>query len=140
MVWSEVSGPGTVTFTNPNTAATTATFSTAGIYILRLTGSDSALSTSADVTIAVNAANQAPAVSAGSDQTITLPNSAGLNGTAGDDGLPGGSVLAINWSKVSGPGSVTFTPSDAATTTASFSAAVVTYPPDGQRLPADQHG
>ena len=32
--------------------------------------------------------NQAPTVSAGSNQTITLPNAATLNGTVSDDGLP----------------------------------------------------
>jgi len=51
--WTFVDGPGTVNFTNANAASTTATFSTAGSYTLRLTASDSALSGSADLTVLV---------------------------------------------------------------------------------------
>ena len=80
--WSKTSGPGTVTFANANAAATTATFSTAGTYVLRLTASDSALSSSDEVTLTVSAAggNVAPTANAGSDQTITLPAGATLTG------------------------------------------------------------
>src|SRR5262249_2205348 len=38
--WSVVSGPGTATFGTPTQAATSATFSAAGTYVLRLTASD----------------------------------------------------------------------------------------------------
>jgi hypothetical protein len=51
--WSQVSGPGTVMFANPNAAATTATFSAAGPYVLRLTANDGSLSASDDVAITV---------------------------------------------------------------------------------------
>jgi len=51
--WSKVSGPGTVTFANPNSPATTATFSKAGSYTLRLTANDSALASSDDVVVSV---------------------------------------------------------------------------------------
>ena len=53
--------------------------------------------------------NKAPVVNAGPDQTITLPSDANLNGTVTDDGLPNPpkKVTAL-WSKVSGPGTVTF--------------------------------
>ena len=124
-VWTVVSGPGTVTFANASNPVTTATFSTAGSYVLRLTASDSALSGSDDIGITVNAAppvNQAPVVNAGPDQTITLPASANLAGTVTDDGLPNPpATLTITWSKVSGPGTVTFGNASAKTTTASFS-------------------
>jgi RHS repeat-associated protein len=53
--WSKVSGPGTVTFSSPSTATTQATFSASGTYVLQLTANDSQLSTSANVTITVNA-------------------------------------------------------------------------------------
>ena len=66
--------------------------------------------------------NEAPAVSAGADQTITLPGGASLDGTATDDGLPGG-ALATVWSKASGPGAVTFADASAVDTTAGFSEA-----------------
>jgi hypothetical protein len=49
VTWSMVSGPGTVNFTNANTAYTTATFSTIGDYVLRLTVSDGLLNASSDV-------------------------------------------------------------------------------------------
>jgi hypothetical protein len=49
--WSKVSGPGTVTFGNSSSASTTATFSTAGTYVLQLTASDSVLTATSNVTV-----------------------------------------------------------------------------------------
>jgi hypothetical protein len=50
-----------------------------------------------------SAANTAPVVNAGTNQTITLPtNSATLSGTATDDGLPNG-TLTTTWTQISGP-------------------------------------
>ncbi len=66
--------------------------------------------------------NQAPTVSAGSNQTITLPNAATLNATVSDDGLPQGGSVTSTWSQVSGPGTTTFANVNAVDTTASFSA------------------
>ena len=66
--------------------------------------------------------NTAPVVSAGPNRTVTLPASASLAGTASDDGLPG-DTLTSTWSKVSGPGTVTFGNARSPATTASFSAA-----------------
>ena len=40
LAWSQVSGPGTVTFANPNQAVTTAAFSDVGSYVLQLSASD----------------------------------------------------------------------------------------------------
>jgi uncharacterized repeat protein (TIGR03803 family) len=51
---SKVSGPGTVGFGNVNAIDTAATFSTNGMYVLRLTASDGALSASNDVTVIIN--------------------------------------------------------------------------------------
>jgi PA14 domain/K319L-like, PKD domain len=58
VVWSKISGRedsagGTVTFANPNSPVTTATFGADGIYVLRLTVSDGAVTVSDDVTITV---------------------------------------------------------------------------------------
>jgi len=66
--------------------------------------------------------NQPPSVNAGPDSSVTLPNVASLNGTVSDDGRPNGTVTTA-WSKVSGPGTVTFGSASTADTTASFSAA-----------------
>ena len=123
--WSQVSGPGTVTFGSANNASTSASFSVDGIYVLRLTVSDSALASSDDVQITVNPAspqNLAPQVNAGPDQAITLPASASMSGSATDDGLPNPpAALTYGWAMVSGPGAVTFGSASSASTSASFS-------------------
>ncbi len=125
--WSKLSGPGTVTFGNASLPATTAGFSLAGTYVLRLTATDTLLTTTSDTTITVNPAgptNQPPVVSAGANQTITLPASASLSGTATDDGLPNPpALLTRTWSKLSGPGTVTFGNASLPATTAGFSLA-----------------
>ncbi len=119
--WTKQSGPGTVTFADTHAVDTTAGFSTNGVYVLRLSATDGALTTSDDVTITVNPTpNVAPVVSAGSNQTVTLPSSAALDGTVSDDGLPSGS-LTSTWTKQSGPGTVTFADTHAVDTTAGFS-------------------
>ena len=125
VTWSKVSGPGTVTFGNASTPITTASFSTAGTYTLRLTANDSEFQVSDDAVVVVNPANQAPVVNAGADQTITLPGNANLSGTASDDGLPAGSSLAVSWAMIAGPGTVTFGSPNSLTTTATFSASGV---------------
>ena len=63
--------------------------------------------------------NQPPTVNAGADQTITLPATASLLGSASDDGKPG--ALTTTWTKLSGPGAVSFGNPSALATTASFS-------------------
>jgi hypothetical protein len=67
------------------------------------------------------AGNQPPVVSAGADQTITLPAVANLSGTASDDGLPNPpGKLTLTWSMVSGALPVSFADASAASTTATF--------------------
>jgi hypothetical protein len=67
-------------------------------------------------------ANQRPSVTAGANQTITLPANAALNATVADDGLPSPpGLLSCAWSKVSGPGTVTFANAAVPNTIASFS-------------------
>jgi len=65
--------------------------------------------------------NRPPAVNAGADQMIDLPETANLMGTAIDDGQPSG-TLSYTWSKVSGPGNVAFGSTTDPNTTATFSA------------------
>ena len=126
--WTKVSGPGTVTFGNPNAVDTTASSRAAGTYVLRLSVTDSALTANDEVTVVVNPpspTNAPPSVSAGADQTVTLHRpSASLDGTVTDDGLPNPpGATTPTWSKVSGPGTVTFGNPNAVDTTATFSAA-----------------
>ncbi len=52
--WLKASGPGNVDFANASSPATTATFSMAGTYTLRLEADDSEQSSADDVTIVVN--------------------------------------------------------------------------------------
>src|SRR5438552_5043914 len=54
--WSQVSGPGTVSFSNPSALISTATFSESGAYVLRLTVSDGALAAIDDMAVTVNRA------------------------------------------------------------------------------------
>ncbi len=130
--WSEISGPGTVAFANASSTNTTATFSTNGVYVLKLSASDGVSSNSSTVTITVE---QAPVVALATPAIITWPgNQVVLNGIVTDDGLPVGGVLNAVWTQISGPGSVSFSPSlstnelagtaltNELTTTATFSA------------------
>jgi hypothetical protein len=59
------------------------------------------------VTYRTPGANVAPIVSAGSNLAVTLPGVASLTGTVTDDGKPNGTVTTT-WSKVNGPGTVSF--------------------------------
>ncbi len=67
-------------------------------------------------------ANQPPTVSAGPNRSAEAGAIITLIGSASDDGRPTGS-LDVQWSVVSGPGSVTFGNAHAAETVASFSVA-----------------
>ncbi len=68
--------------------------------------------------------NLAPTVDAGPDQSVVLPSSASLSGSVSDDGLPNPpGVTTHQWSKVGGPGTVSFGDATALSTTATFSAA-----------------
>lgn len=72
----------------------------------------------------VTTGNAAPTVNAGPDTQVTLPAVARLRATFTDDGLPvNPGVPAFQWSRVSGPGTVSFNPSDSPATEATFSTA-----------------
>ncbi|MEJ2265808.1 MAG: SdiA-regulated domain-containing protein, partial [Anaerolineales bacterium] len=53
VVWSQVSGPGTASFADANALSTTASFSSAGTYVLNLTASDGELSGGDDLNVYV---------------------------------------------------------------------------------------
>ncbi len=109
--WQQIRGPGKSVLSNTNTLSPTATFPAAGIYILRLSATDGALTNGSDLAITVRVPeNQAPVLNAGPDLTITLPEVASLNGSWSDDGNPLGINKISDWSKKSGPGHVLFTP------------------------------
>jgi hypothetical protein len=122
--WTQISGPGTASFANPNVASTTATFSAPGTYGLQLSGYDGALTSTDTVSVVVTdggTTNAPPSVNAGPDQTITLPtNTASLAGTVTD---PEAQPVTSTWVKASGPGTVTFGNAAAQSTTATFGSA-----------------
>jgi PKD repeat protein len=124
--WTKVTGPGTVTFGNANSASTTASFSTAGIYTLRLTASDGSLTTTDDVVVEVIPAmvptNAAPMVNVGPNLSVELPNTLNLSGTVTDDGLPTAGTLTLQWT-ATGPGNAQFGNATSANTSAQFSTA-----------------
>lgn len=68
--WTKEEGTGTVSFSAPSSLTTTATFSTAGSYRLRLTADDGALSTSDDVLVTVTAASTTLTFTAAEDASI----------------------------------------------------------------------
>lgn len=113
-VWTKISG-GAATITNPNNLSTTVTGLAAGSYVFRLTATDNLGATGYDeISITVQAANVAPTVNAGTDQSITLPtNSITLVGTASDSD---GSIASTTWTKISG-GAATITNPNSLTTT-----------------------
>ena len=121
-----VSGVGTVTFANPAARATSATFSAAGTYTLRLTASDSALSASDTVVVIVNPApvNQPPVVNAGPESDDHAAGHGELVGTATDE-RPTQPAREPDHDLVEGQrsGTVTFGNASARATTATFSLA-----------------
>lgn len=52
--WSKVSGPGTVTFTNPTSLETDCTFSEAGVYVINLTASDGEFTSADSITVTID--------------------------------------------------------------------------------------
>ncbi|HWK04077.1 MAG TPA: PKD domain-containing protein [Puia sp.] len=106
--WSEVSGPAGYTIGSPSASATSVTNLVQGVYIFRLSVTNSQGNSATDmVTVTVNPAPVIiPIANAGNDITITLPvNMVSLNGSASSN--PGGGTLTYAWSEVSGPAQYT---------------------------------
>ncbi len=70
--------------------------------------------------------NFPPAVSAGVDRFVVISGQTYLSGAVKDDGKPR-PAPAVQWSKESGPGKVTFADANAAETTARFSSRANTF-------------
>jgi hypothetical protein len=100
--WSKVSGSGTVTFGSATSASSTAAFSVAGVYVLRLAVGDSALTGNDTLTVTVAADTTAPGTPAApitSNATSATPTLSGTTEayatiTIFDDGVLIGSVIA----------------------------------------------
>ena len=114
------------TFATIGSAQTIAMSTNALVGLAATSGSTSAAGTTIieNVTISPTPINIGASVDAGPDATITLPSTATLSGTMSDDGKPAPpAAVTTAWTKLSGPGSVTFGNSSAVGTTASFTAA-----------------
>lgn len=112
--WSQVSGPGTALIDFPDHELTTALFDEPGVYVLRLTVSDTELAGEDETTVTIEPENQRPLVDAGADAVISLPAATlALAGAVDDDGLPSTGTLTTSWSSVAGPAAVVFDDSSA---------------------------
>jgi hypothetical protein len=118
--WQVVAGPGSVTIASAGALNTSASFSQPGFYHLRLSATDGQYVASSDVGVTVIRGNEAPAVNAGADVTAFQNTGARFAAEVQDDGLPAGNPVSVAWSKVSGPGNVTFTPGNSVRTHAMF--------------------
>jgi fibronectin type 3 domain-containing protein len=135
--WTKVSGPGTVTFGNAGAASTTATFSSAGSYVLRLTGNDGQLTAADDVVVAASdtgALTLDVPVRAGADDAEERTSSGAVTLTSGDLNLgqdgANAQMSGLRFTGVALPKGVTiitawlqFQVDEASTTTASLTVA-----------------
>ncbi|MGE0171914.1 MAG: Ig-like domain repeat protein [Oligoflexales bacterium] len=97
--WSQVSGPGSITFSSPTQEDTSALADADGSYVLRLTATDSAgNSASDDVNFVWD--TTPPSVNVGSD--VSAASSHNIDATVT------GSAVTYQWAKISGPGAITF--------------------------------
>jgi hypothetical protein len=121
--WVMVSGQGSVTISNGNTAIPAVIGLSPGVYIFQLTVTDNSGASSTDqVTITVNPEptlpNQPPIANAGYNLVITAPaNSIVLNGSSSFD--PDGTIVYYGWQQVSGPSTAGITNNNTATPTLS---------------------
>jgi len=102
--WTKVSGPGTITFNDTTILHPQISANTDGTYVLRLTVTDVAGNTAND-TFTLVWDTAMPSVDAGINQTtgtaFTQSSSSASDSGAG--------ITSYSWSKVSGPGTVSFT-------------------------------
>ncbi len=113
--WSKISGPGTVTFGNTAQPATMATFSAAGNYVLRLSGSNALAQTSRDLAVNVTAFSR-PQIS-----NVAMTNGKfqmQLDGPAGWNYNVQTSSNLVNWSVLlmTNPATLPFSWTDAGAT------------------------
>lgn len=109
--WSQVSGPGTITFSNANSPSSTATASTFGTYVLQWTINNGSCSTSSNVSVTFD---EMPVPSAAGSDAAICGLTINLNGNTPNVGVGA-------WSMQSGPGTITFGNSSSATSTATAS-------------------
>jgi hypothetical protein len=119
--WVTVSGPGSITISNSNTATPNVVGLQPGGYVFELTVTDNKGATAkdqVDVTVLPKSLlpNQTPVANAGNNQTITAPlNSVSLNGSSSFD--PDGTISGYSWKQISGPSASSITAGNTSTPT-----------------------
>ncbi|MEO6489288.1 MAG: Ig-like domain-containing protein [Ferruginibacter sp.] len=121
--WIKIAGPVGETITIPNSALTTVTGMSQGLYQFQLTVTDNSGATNTDivqvnVSAALPPANILPDANAGPDLAITLPVSMVIVNGIGID--PDGTVTAYAWRKLSGPAGSVISNSITPTTSLTF--------------------
>jgi hypothetical protein len=139
--WVMISGQGSVTISNGNTATPSVVGLIPGAYVFQLTVTDNSGATNTDqVSITVNPAptqpNQNPVANAGNNLTITAPaNSIMLNGSSSFD--PDGTIQGYLWTQLSGPSASTISnPGDVSPTVSGLVVGTYVY----QLLVTDNNG
>jgi hypothetical protein len=119
IAWTKVSGPGSVAFGSASSADTTVSAGANGDYTIRLTVTDKAgWSNFAELDFTSDVS--APIVNAGADFYLNKANQTkNINATTSDAGT---GISTWQWTKTSGPGTVTFGATTAEDTTVSASA------------------
>ncbi len=115
-LWTKISGPSGAKFSNANSANTTVTSLSQGIYLFELKVTDNKGAATRDtMQVTVNrAANIPPVANAGTDKIITLPTSnISLSGSGTD---ADGTISSYLWTKISGPAGATFSNANSANT------------------------
>ncbi|MFN4235489.1 MAG: hypothetical protein ACK4IK_11870, partial [Bacteroidia bacterium] len=110
--WSQISGPGTISFNNVNSPTTSVTASVYGTYVLQWTINNGSCSTSSTVSITFD---EMPIPSAAGNDAAVCGLSINLNGNNPNIGVG-------NWTMQSGPGTITFGSASSPTTSATASA------------------
>ncbi len=107
-LWKKIAGPASFTIVNNSNSKTSVRNLVTGIYQFELRVKDDDGSTAMDtvrITVnSVNTINHAPVADAGTDQTITLPQTTiDLDGSNSAD--PDNNITSYKWTKISGPAS-----------------------------------
>ena len=108
--WSQVSGPTSATIADPSSQTTSVSFSQAGTYVFSLTGDDSALLGTDDVTVFVAASDttilQRPVVASADDAEEAATGGVNLNSTDLElvlDGSRGNQIVGMRFTGVTVP-------------------------------------
>ncbi len=92
--WSQVTGPGTVTFDNASLTNSGVTFGADGIYVLKLSASDGQYTNSSEVTVGVNPTLSVVLTAPSEGSTYTVPTNFLVQAEAG---LTGGGGVTQVW-------------------------------------------